>query len=81
MNAIVNAICQSASQNRVVATTVNCDSGDVLDEIRNAFDGEIDYTMIDREGIDILDVWGWREETSADEMDWRLTVKFEEDED
>lgn len=73
---IQNAIDRSISHNEIVHLTIDGDSGDALEAIHSVFDGETDYAMIDYEGVDTMDVWGWTEETRKDEQDWRLAIRF-----
>jgi hypothetical protein len=72
------AIDRSISHDEIVRVTIEGDSGDALEALGTIWDGEIDYTMIDAEGVDTLDVWGWTDATPADEQDWRLAIRFED---
>lgn len=73
---IKSAIDRSVSHNEIVHISIDGDSGDALEAINQIFDGEVDYTMCDYEGVDTLDVWGWTDETADDEQDWRLAIRF-----
>lgn len=71
------AINKSLSQNGTIDVTVElCDSSDVLVAIDSLWYGETDYAMVDYEGVDTMDIWGWNTETPKDEQDWRLNVRF-----
>ena len=75
---IADAIDQSESTDTIVYIEINeidGDSGDVLTAIEAVTDCETDYKMVDREGIDLLDVWGF-EEDDEDDMLWRLNITF-----
>ena len=76
---IKNAIDRSISHNEIVHITIDGDSGDALEAIREVFDGDTDYAMADYEGMDTMDVWGWTEETAENEQDWRLAIRFSGD--
>ena len=73
---IANAIDRSQSHNEIVHITVDGDSGDALAASREAWDGETDYAMLDHEGVDTRDVWGFTAATSENEQDWRLAIRF-----
>lgn len=73
---IRSAIERSSSHDEIVRLTIEGDSGDALDQIREVFDGDIDYVMCDHEGVDTLDVWGVSPDTPENEMDWRLAIRF-----
>jgi hypothetical protein len=75
---IKNAIDRSTSHNEIVHITIDGDSGDALEAIREVWNGETDYVMADHEGVDTLDVWGFTEKTAENEQDWRLAIRFAE---
>ncbi len=72
-----DAVSRSISHDETVTVTVEgMDSGDVLVALDTLIDSdtdEIDYTMIDHQGVDRMDVWASRPEG---EMIWRLDVRF-----
>jgi len=70
---IKNAIAKSAEHNQIVQIRIDGDSGDALTAIRQLTDCDTDYKMVDREGIDLLDVWGLREDHIGV---WRLNITF-----
>ena len=78
-DAIEEAIGRSISHNEIVHVTINGDSGDALESIRAVFDGDTDYTMIDREGCDLMDVWsvGGQSVSLSSQSDWRLAIDFQ----
>lgn len=73
---IKHAVDRSISHNEIVHITLDCDSGDALEAISEVFDGETDYTMADYEGVNTMDVWGCKDETPENEMEWRLAIRF-----
>ncbi len=72
------AIARSISHDEIVHLTIDGDSGDALVAAHIAWDGETDHRMIDAEGVDTMDIWGWTDETPANEQDWRLAIRFSE---
>lgn len=72
---IANAIDQSESTDTIVYIEIDGDSEYVLAAIARVTDCETDYDMIDREGVDQMDVWGF-EEDDEDDMLWRLNITF-----
>jgi hypothetical protein len=75
---IKTAIDRSISHDQNVSITIDGDSGDALQSISEVWDGETDYRMIDAEGVDTMDVWGWTADTPESDQDWRLTIRFED---
>ncbi len=75
---IAEAIARSISHDEIVTVTINGDSGDALVAVAAAWKGETDHRMIDAEGVDTLDVWGWTDATAPNEQDWRLAIRFSE---
>ena len=75
---IKTAIDRSSSHDEIVSVTIDGDSGVALTAIRSLVDCEVDYVMIDREGIDVLDVWGYDVDAPEGQMLWRLAIRFAE---
>jgi hypothetical protein len=78
---IAAAIARSESLNEIAKLEIDGDSGDALAAIRTLVTCEIDYAMTDREGKDLMDVWGFDEAAPAGEMLWRLAITFADSDD
>ena len=78
---IAAAIARSESLNEIAKLEIDGDSGDALTAIRTLVTCEIDYAMTDREGKDLMDVWGFDEAAPAGEMLWRLAITFADSDD
>lgn len=70
---IRSAIDSSITQDEIVHIAISGDSGDALEAIDQVATEDIDYSMIDYEGIDTLDVWG----SSNGRQVWRLAIRFD----
>jgi len=73
------AMDRSSSHNEIVHVTITADSGDALTAINSLVECETDYAIVDYEGIDTMDVWGYEEDAPQGEMLWRLTIHFDGD--
>ena len=73
---IANAIKRSESHNEIVAIKIDGDSEDALNAVNAVTDCETDYAMIDREGEDRLDIWGYNPADKDGDMIWRLNITF-----
>ena len=78
---IAAAIARSESHNEVAHLEIDGDSGDALAAIHTLVECEVDYVLSDREGKDMLDVWGFDEAAQAGEMLWRLAITFADSDD
>lgn len=72
---IKEAIAHSISHTENVSIKVS-DLWEALSEVQSSFDGETEHTFIDREGEEVLDVWGWTDKTPENESDFRLTIRL-----
>lgn len=70
---IESAIARSQSYNEIVSLDAPSKQA-VLDAIAELWDGETDYVMVEP---DLMDVWGWTDETPENKQDWRLNVRIE----
>jgi len=73
---IANAIERSKANAAIVHVEIDGDSGDALSAIRELTDCQTEYAMLDREGIDLLDIWGFKEGTKDGDVLWRLNIRF-----
>ena len=73
---IATAIARSKSKNEIAKLEIDADSGDALAAIRTLVTCKFDYEMTDREGKDLMDVWGFDDEAAPGEMLWRLAITF-----
>jgi hypothetical protein len=73
---IKSAIARSESHNTIVAITIDGDSGDALAAISAVTDCLTGRCMVDREGEDRLDIWGFEEDAKDGDMLWRLNIRF-----
>ena len=73
---IKSAIARSAAHDQIVAITIDGDSGDALTAIAEVTDCLTGSCMVDREGEDRLDVWGFEEDAKDGDMLWRLNIRF-----
>ena len=70
---LANAIKSSESHNEIVHLEIDGDSGDALDAVNAVTDCDTDYAMIDREGEDRIEIWGFDD---ASDTIWRLSITF-----
>lgn len=75
-NTIQAAIDRSISHIEIVHITVDGNGRDARDAIGRVWDGDSDYCMAGDDGVETMDVWGWDDATPADQMVWRLAIRF-----
>ena len=75
---IKSAIERSESHDTIVKIKIDGDSGDALSAISAVTDCLTGRCMVDREGIDRMEVWGIDEDADAKDGDmlWRLSISF-----
>ena len=78
---IADAIAHSKSEGCCEEVEMDGDSNQALAEIRRLVDCDIGHTMHDRLYADggyrpLLNVWGFRDNTPAGEVEWRLAISF-----
>ena len=76
-------IRRSTIRNEIVPCEFQGDDFDMLATIRKTWDEGVDTAWIERkrdgDGSDILDVWGWDEDTQDEQHAWRLAVTLTKD--
>jgi len=78
---IANAIARSKARNEIVSISVDSEDGDyshALTVIDDLTECETDYSIHDREGIDRMDIWGFRPQAKERAMLWRLSITWKD---
>jgi hypothetical protein len=73
---IANAIARSESHDQIVRIKIDGDSGDALSAISAVTDCLTGRCMVDREGVDLMDIWGFDDDAKDGDMLWRLNISF-----
>jgi hypothetical protein len=75
---IKRAIARSEAHDQIVRIKIDGDSGDALSAISAVTDCLTGRCMVDREGVDLMDIWGFDDDAKDGDMLWRLNITFTE---
>jgi len=70
---IKKAINQSKEENRIVDIEIEKDIDSIIDLVLEASDIEFDWKDIELDNI--IDVWGWNDDTPENQYEWRIYIK------